>query len=62
MVQVGVDTLTSAMQSDQSSSSSQTQTVMWVTLIVWAGLFFYLFYLDRQIKRVKERVEVDVEE
>ena len=30
-------------------------TVMAVTLVVWVGLFVYLFLLDRKTKRLEEK-------
>jgi CcmD family protein len=29
-------------------------TVMAVTLLVWIGLFIYLFVLDRKVKKLEE--------
>jgi len=31
--------------------------VMIVTLIIWVGLFFYLFSLDRKVKKLEEKNE-----
>ncbi len=31
--------------------------VMAVTLIIWVGLFFYLFSLDRKVKKLEEKNE-----
>ena len=31
--------------------------VLAVTLIVWLGVFFFLLYLDHQLRQVKHRVE-----
>ena len=31
--------------------------VLVVTLIVWVGLFFYLFSLDRKVKKLEEKNE-----
>lgn len=56
--QAAVDTLSNAMQTNQGASSSGIYAVMWVTLIVWCGIFFYLFYLDRQIKKVKNKINI----
>ncbi len=33
--------------------------VMTVTLLIWGGLFFYLLYLDRKVKTLSERIELD---
>jgi len=29
--------------------------VLVVTLIIWVGLFFYLFSLDRKVKKLEEK-------
>ncbi len=29
-----------------------------IFLIVWIGISLYLFYLDREVKRVKQRLEL----
>jgi len=29
--------------------------VLSVTLIIWVGLFFYLFSLDRKVKKLEEK-------
>ncbi len=34
---------------------SDIMVVMIVCLIIWGGIFFYLFYLDRQLKKIKEK-------
>jgi CcmD family protein len=57
IAQTVVDTVNNVMQPEQNSSSG-IQVVMWVTLIVWCGLFLYLVYLDRQIKKVKNKIEI----
>ncbi len=57
--QAAIDTVAGAAQSNQDASSSGIQVVMWVTLIVWGGLFVYLFYLDRQIKKVKNKIDIE---
>ncbi len=31
--------------------------VLVVTLIIWVGLFFYLFSLDRKVKKLEEKNE-----
>ncbi len=31
--------------------------VLAVTLIVWLGVFFFLLYLDRQLKQVKDKID-----
>jgi CcmD family protein len=31
--------------------------VMIVTLIIWTGLFLYLFSLDRKVKKLEKRSE-----
>ena len=31
--------------------------VLAVTLIIWVGLFFYLFSLDRKVKKLEEKNE-----
>ncbi|MCB0262268.1 MAG: CcmD family protein [Calditrichaeota bacterium] len=35
--------------------------VMIVTMIVWGGIFFYLMYLDRKVKNLEKRIEMDEE-
>lgn len=57
IAQTVVDTVNNVMQTEQSGSSG-IQVVMWVTLIVWGGLFLYLVYIDRQIKKVKNKIDV----
>ena len=57
IAQTVVDTVNNVMQPEQNSSSG-IQVVMWVTLIVWGGLFLYLVYIDRQIKKVKNKIEI----
>jgi len=58
VAQTALDTVNSS-QAMESSGSSGIYVVMWVTLIVWIGLFSYLFYLDRQIKKVKNKIEIE---
>ena len=58
VAQTALDTVTSS-QPVEASGSSGIYVVMWVTLIVWIGLFSYLFYLDRQIKKVKNKIEIE---
>lgn len=53
--QTAIDTVNNS-QLNESSTSSGIYVVMWVTLIVWGGLFLYLLYLDRQIKKIKSGV------
>lgn len=31
--------------------------VMAVTLLVWVGLFFFLFSLDKKVKKLEEKVK-----
>jgi CcmD family protein len=59
IAQVAIDTVASAAQSNQEASSPGIQVVMWVTLIVWGGLFAYLFYLDRQVKKIKNKIDIE---
>ena len=56
IAQTVIDTVNNVMQPEQNSSSG-IQVVMWVTLIVWGGLFLYLIYIDRQIKKVKNKID-----
>lgn len=58
VAQTALDTVNSS-QAMESFGSSGIYVVMWVTLIVWIGLFSYLFYLDRQIKKVKNKIEIE---
>jgi CcmD family protein len=60
VAQTALDTVNNS-QLNQSSEPSGIYVVMWVTLIVWIGLFSYLFYLDRQIKKVKNKIEIEKE-
>jgi len=60
VAQTAIDTLNNS-QVNQSSEPSGIYVVMWVTLIVWIGLFSYLYYLDRQIKKVKNKIEIEKE-
>lgn len=63
MIQTVADTVANTMgggRMDQTSASD-IYVVLSITLIVWLGLFFYLVYLDRQVKKVKERVDIAVE-
>jgi CcmD family protein len=57
IAQTVVDTVNNVMPTEQNGSSG-IQVVMWVTLIVWGGLFLYLVYIDRQIKKVKNKIEI----
>lgn len=58
VAQTAIDSANNS-QLNQSSASSGVYVVMWVTLIVWIGLFLYLFYLDRQIKKVKSKINIE---
>ena len=42
---------------------SDIYVVLVVCLIIWTGIFFFLFHLDRQVKKIKEKlVFKDIEE
>lgn len=41
----------------EQMAGSDIYIVMIVTLIVWGGVFFYLFYLDSKLKAIKKKVE-----
>ena len=56
--QTALDTVNGS-QPIEGSASSGIYVVMWVTLIVWIGLFAYLFYLDRQIKKIKNKIDIE---
>jgi CcmD family protein len=30
--------------------------VMYVTLIIWLGVFFYLLYMDRKLKQIDKKI------
>ncbi len=32
-------------------------TVLIITLIIWAGIFGYMFYMDREVQRLKNKLE-----
>lgn len=55
VAQTALDTVNNS-QVNQASESSGIYVVMWVTLIVWGGLFLYLLYLDRQIKKIESSI------
>ena len=38
-------------------SKNAIYIVMIIVLIVWAGIFFYLFSLDKRIKNVKKELK-----
>lgn len=41
----------------QEMAGSNIYIVLIVTLIVWGGLFFYLMYLDRKLKHLKNKID-----
>ncbi|NOX36013.1 MAG: CcmD family protein [Calditrichaeota bacterium] len=45
------------MQPETKPVGQNIYVVLAVTLIVWLGVFFFLIYLDRQLKQVKQKVE-----
>ncbi len=51
------DSTISAMPAQQSSTGGSIYVVMTVTLLIWGGVFFYLFYLDKKLNRVKRKME-----
>ncbi|GEM_PF-5550405 len=51
------DTTLSAMPAQPSSTGGNIYVVMTVTLLIWGGVFFYLFYLDKKLNRVKRKME-----
>lgn len=53
------DTAAALNQAPVKSVGEDIYIVMIVTLIVWGGVFFYLMYLDRKLKAIRERVEID---
>lgn len=55
VAQTALDTVNNS-QVNQASESSGIYVVMWVTLIVWGGLFLYLLYIDRQIKKIESSI------
>lgn len=38
-------------------AGADVYVVLTVTLLVWAGVFFYLLFLDRKVKFLKEKIE-----
>lgn len=59
-MQTAMDTVNNTMGNQlEQTSSSDIYVVLTITLIVWGGLFLYLVYLDRQIKKVKNRIEIE---
>ena len=50
-------TLGATPQTQEKIVGENIYIVMIVTLIVWLGIFFYLFYLDRKVKTLSERME-----
>jgi CcmD family protein len=57
-VQTVVDTVNN-MQVMQKSAGSDIYIVLWITLIVWVGIFLYLVRLDRKLKKLKQNIEFD---
>lgn len=51
------DSTISAMPAQQTATGGSIYTVMAVTLLIWGGVFFYLFYLDKKLNRVKRKME-----
>jgi CcmD family protein len=41
-----------------SSSMQPIYIVLLVVLIVWTGVFGYMFYLNREIKKLKEKMKL----
>ncbi len=53
------DTVAALGQPPVKSVGEDIYIVMFVTLIVWGGVFFYLLYLDRKLKAIRERMKID---
>jgi len=48
-------------QTAKETAGEDIYIVMIVTLLIWGGLFFYIFFLDRKVKALSERIEIDEE-
>lgn len=57
-VQTVVDTVNN-LQSTSNSAGADIYVVLWITLIVWIGIFLYLIRLDRKLKKLKQKIEFD---
>lgn len=55
------DTLKTMTQPQEKVVGEDIYVVMIVTMIVWGGIFFYLMYLDRKVKNLEKRIEMDEE-
>lgn len=55
------DTLKTMTQPQEKVVGEDIYIVMIVTMIVWGGIFFYLMYLDRKVKNLEKRIEMDEE-
>ena len=55
------DTLKTMTQPQEKVVGEDIYIVMIVTMIVWGGIFFYLMYLDRKVKNLEKRIELDEE-
>jgi len=38
---------------------SDIYIVLIVCLIIWGGIFFYLFYLSKELKKLKQKIDFD---
>ncbi len=45
---------------EEEVAGDDVTVVMMVTLIIWIGLFVYLFQLDRKVKDLGEQVKSDM--
>lgn len=57
-VQTVVDTVNN-LQPTSNSAGADIYVVLWITLIVWIGIFLYLIRLDRKLKKLKQKIEFD---
>jgi CcmD family protein len=53
------DTLMQTMTPQVKVVGEDVYIVMYVTLIIWLGVFFYLFYMDQKLKQINKKVNND---
>lgn len=59
LILILIDSTKTIAQTTKETAGEDIYIVMIVTLLIWGGLFFYLFYLDRKVKALSERIEID---
>lgn len=40
-----------------NAAGSDIYVVLWITLIVWIGIFFYLIHLDKKLRIIKQKLD-----